>query len=107
MRLIDADALLYELEIVPLTGDGGVDANDLDDIIKRQPTIEERKTGRWEQVEVSYLTDMDAGIKESMAIASMFCPNCKRYHNEVYLYGNPTYGINYCPNCGAKMENKT
>lgn len=40
MRLIDADALLYDLEIVPLTGDGGVDANDLDDIIKRQPTIE-------------------------------------------------------------------
>lgn len=47
MRLIDADALLYDLEIVPLTGDGGVDANDLDDIIKRQPTIEERKKGKW------------------------------------------------------------
>ena len=47
MRLIDADALLYDLEIVPLTDDGGVDANDLDDIIKRQPTIEERKTGRY------------------------------------------------------------
>lgn len=45
MRAIDADALLYDLEIVPLTGDGGVDANDLDDIIKRQPTIEpDRKT---------------------------------------------------------------
>lgn len=64
----------------------------------------ERKTGKWEQVEVSYLADMDAEIKESMAIASMFCPKCKRYHNEVYMYGNPTYGVNFCPNCGAKME---
>ena len=64
----------------------------------------ERKKGRWEQVEVSYLSDMDAEIKESMAIASMFCPKCKRYHNEVYLYGNPTFGVNFCPNCGADMS---
>lgn len=40
MRLIDADALLYDLEIAPLTDDGGVDINDLEEIIKRQPTVE-------------------------------------------------------------------
>lgn len=64
----------------------------------------ERKTGKWEQIEVNYFADMDDEIKESMAIASMFCPKCKRYHNEVYLYGNPTYGVNFCPACGADMR---
>lgn len=74
------------------------------DLLEQLPSAEpEQKHGRWEQVEVSYLADADAEIKESMAIASMFCPVCKRYHNEVYLYGNPTYGVNYCPNCGCAM----
>lgn len=64
----------------------------------------ERKRGKWEQVEVNYIADMDDEIKESMAIASMFCPCCKRYHNEVYMYGNPTSGVRYCSNCGADMR---
>lgn len=64
----------------------------------------ERKRGKWEQVEVNYIADMDDEIKESMAIASMFCPCCKRYHNEVYMYGNPTFGVRYCSNCGADMR---
>lgn len=77
-------------------------------VIEELPSAQpERKKGKWEQVEVNYMTDMDADIKESMAIASMFCPVCKRYHNEVYLYGNPTYGVNFCPNCGADKRGKT
>ena len=63
-----------------------------------------RKTGKWEQIEISYFADMDDETKTGMAIASMFCPRCKRYHNEVYLYGNPTFGVNFCPNCGADMR---
>ena len=38
MRLIDADALKDWLEIVPLTGDGGVDINDLEEHINLMPT---------------------------------------------------------------------
>lgn len=68
------------------------------------PSAQPERTGRWEQVEVNYFADMDEEIQESMAIASMFCPRCKRYHNEVYLYGDATYGVNFCPNCGADMR---
>lgn len=87
-------------------------------ILKRLPTVQPEvlacgsgelntqpeRTGRWEQVEVNYFADMDEEIQESMAIASMFCPRCKRYHNEVYLYGGATYGVNFCPYCGADMR---
>lgn len=38
-KLIDADALKDWLEIVPLTGDGGVDINDLESWIAQQPTV--------------------------------------------------------------------
>ena len=52
---------------------------------------------KWEQVEVTYDT------MNVEAVASMFCPKCKRYHNEVFFYGNPRENANYCPNCGASM----
>lgn len=50
----------------------------------------------WEDVSVD-----DEG---SMLIASMFCSNCKRWHNEVCHYGSPTEMAHYCPNCGATMD---
>lgn len=40
-RLIDVDALKDWLEIVPLTGDGGVDINDLVEHIDLMPTARE------------------------------------------------------------------
>ena len=104
MRAIDADRLLTDRmkEHYYYLPNGDIAIPIID--IEHAPTIDpERKRGRWEQVEVNYLADMDEDIKESMAIASMFCPSCKRYHNEVYLYGNPIYGVNFCPNCGADM----
>ena len=52
----------------------------------------------WEQVSVTYDT------MEVEAVASMFCPKCKRYHNEVFFYGYPRENANYCPNCGAEMK---
>lgn len=60
--------------------------------------------GKWEHVNITYLDDMDEEAREALAIASMFCPNCKRYHNEVYIYGNPTENVNFCPKCGADMR---
>lgn len=40
MRLIDADALKDWAEIVPLTGDGGIDINDFDEKLKSMPTVD-------------------------------------------------------------------
>ena len=40
MRMIDADALKDWSEIVPLTGDGGIDINDFDEKLKSMPTID-------------------------------------------------------------------
>ena len=40
MRLIDADKLKDWSEIVPLTGDGGIDINDFDEKLKSMPTVE-------------------------------------------------------------------
>lgn len=57
--------------------------------------------GKWEEVEVVWLADIE---DQPDAIASMFCPKCKRFSNHVYHYGDPTHGMNYCPNCGAVME---
>ena len=59
--------------------------------------------GRWEDVNVrDYSTNINGGMP--LSIASMFCPVCGRWHNEVYHYGNPTEMAHYCPNCGAMME---
>lgn len=40
MRLIDADELKDWSEIVPLTGDGGIDINDFDEKLKSMPTVD-------------------------------------------------------------------
>lgn len=92
MRLIDADALLYDLEIVPLTDDGGVDANDLDDIIKQQPTVEpsaEPKKGKWKHERIA------SSSGGSHAIVR--CSNCE---GAVPMGWGPPY----CPLCGARMR---
>lgn len=59
--------------------------------------------GKWEDVHVrDYSTNINGGI--NLSVASMFCPACNRWHNEVYHYGNPTETVHYCPNCGARMD---
>ena len=60
------------------------------------------KRASWEDVEVIWLADIE---DQPDAIASMFCPKCKRFANHVYHYGNPTDGMNFCPNCGTDMRN--
>ena len=65
----------------------------------------ERGCGKWEDVDVRYYsTNINGGMP--LSIASMFCPVCGRWHNEVYHYGNPTEMAHYCPNCGADMREK-
>lgn len=60
------------------------------------------KHGRWDVVEVE-----DVSTKSRLpitTIASMWCNQCNRFHNEIYYYGDPTEYANYCPHCGAKMD---
>ena len=59
--------------------------------------------GKWEDVNVrDYSTNINGGLP--LNVASMCCSVCKRWHNEVYHYGNPTEMARFCPNCGADMR---
>ena len=74
------------------------------DTIEELPAADVRPVVRahWDDVDVSFIDSQNTvGLH---AIASMFCPVCERYHNEAYWYGDPTEGVNFCPNCGAEME---
>ena len=76
MRLIDADALKREPELLyGLT----VAITEIQDVINEAPTVEERKHGHWIDI------DLDTSI----------CSVCK----------NPQeYETRYCPECGAIMD---
>lgn len=72
MKLIDKDALSMELMNEVL--------NVFQGLIDKAPTVEERKHGHWEDV------DLDTSV----------CSVCKKPQE---------YETKYCPECGAKMEN--
>ena len=82
-RYIDADALKDWSEIVPLTGDGGIDINDFEEYLASMPAADVApvRRGKWE--------DKDGGIAT--------CSTC-----------GTRWGVwdvmNFCPNCGAKMD---
>lgn len=59
--------------------------------------VQEVKHGKWECVNIDY--DV-----QYVNIVTMRCPICKRWHSEIYFYGNPVENVNYCPHCGAKMD---
>ena len=101
MRLIDADAL-YELL------DGGYDL-DFDEVpetkrellrmISVQPTIEERKKGKW-------LPHPNKEFRE-WDVCSSCGIGCKRREYGTEENGQEwvtEYNYPYCPNCGAEME---
>lgn len=72
MKLIDKDALSMELMNEVL--------NVFQGLIDKAPTVEERKHGHWEDI------DLDTSV----------CSVCKKPQE---------YETKYCPECGAKMEN--
>lgn len=82
MRLINADALMQDIEKYHLS-DGK-----FQHWVEVQPTIEERKTGKWKKVSASrYVT--------SVRRYAYKCSEC----GDIYdLYSN------FCPNCGADMR---
>lgn len=83
MRLIDADALKDWSEIVPLTGDGGIDINDFDEKLKSMPTVD--------------------------AVPVVRCKDCKWYYRGgatcMYWDGeNNMHGDDYCSRAERKEE---
>lgn len=71
----------------------------LKEIVYDAPTIEERKTGKWIK-ESQYVDKYDDTIE------ILRCPICGFKHD--YCQGDTgledKMWFNYCPNCGAKME---
>ena len=77
-------------------------------VIRGLPAADVRPVvrGKWEDVFVrDYSTNINGGME--LHVASMFCPICHRWHNEVYHYGNPTEMAHYCPNCGADKRGES
>ena len=101
MRMIDADAFKEYIrgackEMSHVYKDGGKWAKQITEDfcmdIDEQPTIEERKTGKW------IGADSQCGIK---------CPFCGTpvddFCNSID-YIDLIYEPNFCPYCGARME---
>lgn len=84
MRLIDADALMKDQYIIDDSGTAyGKRLYVTFDEIENAPTIEpEQKKGKW--------------IDAREYCSEFMCSNCHR------LNRNNTY--NFCPDCGARME---
>lgn len=84
MRLIDADALKREPELLyGLT----VAITEIQDVIDEAPTVEERKRGHWE------------------GGGAYYCSNCNAYAaTDVFGGGLDITEQHYCYNCGAIMD---
>ena len=89
-EFIDRDALLHVIGEMPLDWEYGCAVSDIYEIIKNAPAIDPedlRPRGRWE----------DSGCKGVLR-----CSECK----DAYIYEEwlREGKWNYCPNCGARME---
>ena len=88
MRLIDADALTYEI-LSEYGADGGTEeVNTIYGMVINAPTIdaEQVKHGEW--------------IDHGTTCQRYECSVCGDQHDWLILPNN----INFCPNCGAKMN---
>ena len=92
MRLIDKDALMTWFD--NHYDDEEVTVGFVSGLIKEQPTIEERKVGKWR-----YSRNISSISYSDMMITCDQCGYTKeRSHDDVF---------NFCPSCGAKMEGNT
>lgn len=104
-RLIDADALIEKLEAWKKEAerrDANINyafASAIIAQVNAEPTIEERKVGKW--IEESQYVD-----KWGDTIEILKCPICGFKHD--YCQGDTGLDdktwFNYCPNCGADMR---
>ena len=89
MRLIDADALFRKMEEAEWYNDADRDEI-AEELVLNAPTIEERKTGKWER---------------HYSRPNVYADLC--WHCSCCGYKTPDNWANkwnYCTNCGAKME---
>ena len=87
MRMIDADSMKADLLTVDPRYEGMIQW--CITVLDAQPTIEERKTGKWIRGDAEKLT------------GSQRCSICHKA-----CYKGKDY-FNYCPNCGADMRGET
>ena len=88
MRLVDADALIDYLQIIPIDL-GYREVEEIEEYVRSMPTIEERKRGEW------IPSDTDGFV----------CSACRNgYRNQPTLMGKPMF--EFCPVCGADMRGK-
>ena len=99
MKLIDKDALSMELMNEVLNAYAKADfrfahaLNVFQGLIDKAPTVEERKHGHWEDI------DLD----NSMISITKTVQRLKSENHEHKT--QQEYETKYCPECGAKMEN--
>ena len=95
MRLIEADALIEKLEAWKKEAEriganiNYIFASAIIAQVNEQPTIEERKTGKWIVVDDAY---------------NRISGKCSACGWEAHLYEDDVVGMDYCPNCGADMR---
>ena len=88
MRLIDADALLERMKKDPLFQ--LVERYGVSGVIDAEPTVEP-KTGRW--------------MFPDPPIHKPICSECRKPCIGLHAFAYEL--TDYCPNCGAKMEEET
>lgn len=91
MRAIDADAIPYTMLYKEnWMGCTGIEKRGVwKDTIDAMPTIEERKTGKWIEVDDAY---------------NRIRGRCSVCGWEAHMYEDDVVGMNFCPNCGADMR---
>jgi predicted RNA-binding Zn-ribbon protein involved in translation (DUF1610 family) len=107
-RLIDADALTEILEKMPAIGFKNIDNQtytlvllaQVFNIIEQQPTIEERKKGKWIK-----MSDAD-GVYWVCSECGEDIPRAPHYNPQFDLFPRleSIEKTNFCPNCGADMR---
>ena len=117
MRMIDADALMEVLEKIPAVGFKNIDNQtyvlvllaQIYNIIKQQPTIEERKKGERIGAGKQMIVNLE-NAREQYAVLGyphrnelkLQCSCCRKI-----TMVDETIAYNFCPHCGADMRGKT